>query len=343
MTPEERKEAARQAAMARWGSADRVHKVAFGSPDKPLSIAGVEIPAYVLDDGTRVLAQRGMLKALGMSPSGSTDPGTQRLAQFVSGKAIKPFVSEELLTRSATPIRFKLGNGFEVTGYEGTLLVDICNAVLEARAQNALQEQQAHIAKQCEILVRGFATLGIIALIDEATGYQEVRDRKALQAILEKYITDEWAKWTQVFPDEYYKQLFRLNNMQYPTAAKNKPSFIGHWTNDIVYDRLAPGILEALKKTNHRLPSGQRARKHHQHLTAEVGNPELKRHLDNIIFLMRACRSWKEFKAIAEVAVETNRLAGRAVDEAAEAKDAAYSALEAAETAAGSVAEYCGD
>ncbi len=302
MTPEERKESAKQAALARWDSPERVHKVAYGSPDKPLVIAGVEIPAYVLDDGTRVLAQRGMLKALGMSPSGSTDPGTQRLAQFVSGKAIKRYVSEELLARSASPIRFKLASGFEVTGYEGTLLVDICNAVLEARAQSALQDQQMHIAKQCEILVRGFATLGIIALIDEATGYQEIRDRNALQVILEKYITNEWAKWTKAFPDEYYKQLFRLNNMQYPTASKNKPSFIGHWTNDVVYDRLAPGILDALKATNPKLPSGNRSRKHHQHLTPDVGNPELKRHLENVIFLMRTCSTWKEFKARLDMA-----------------------------------------
>ena len=36
--------------------------------------------------------------------------------------------------------------------------------------------------------MRGFAQVGIAALVDEATGYQEVRDRKALQAILDAFL-----------------------------------------------------------------------------------------------------------------------------------------------------------
>jgi len=33
--------------------------------------------------------------------------------------------------------------------------------------------QQKHIAAQAEIIMRGLATVGIIALVDEATGYQD--------------------------------------------------------------------------------------------------------------------------------------------------------------------------
>ena len=167
----------------------------------------------------------------------------------------------------------------------GTLLPDICNAVLEARERGKLLSQQLPLAKRCEILVRGLATVGIIALIDEATGYQEVRDREALKAILEKYITDEYAKWTKTFPDEFYRQLFRLKNMPYPPATKNKPSYIGHWTNNIVYSRIAPGVVAALKKKNPRLPSGNRGHMHHQHMTPDYGSPELKRHLEKSNFL----------------------------------------------------------
>jgi hypothetical protein len=274
---------------------EKVNKAVWGSPDRPLKIGDMEMPAYVLEDGTRVLVQRGMVKALGMSYGGGRAPTADRLAQFTGGKAIKPFISNETLLRTENPLKFKLPNGVIAYGYEATLLPDICNAVLEAREQGVLQAQQKHIAKQCEILVRGLAVIGIIALVDEATGYQVVRDREALQKILDKYITDAWAKWTKTFPDEFYRQLFRLKNMTYPPRTKNKPSYIGHWTNDIVYSRLAPGVVQKLKATNPRLPSGERARKHFQHMTPDYGTPELRTHLENLIFLMKGCTTWSDF------------------------------------------------
>lgn len=280
-----------------------MHKAEFGSPERPLKIggeSGLEIPCYVLDDGTRVLVQTGMVKALGMSHGGSGGTGGDRLAKFFTGKKLSPFISKEILARIENPLKFKLPNGSTAYGYEATMLADICNSILEARSQGELQAQQLHIAKQCEILVRGFAIIGIIALVDEATGYQQIRDRAALQKILDKYLTDEWSKWTKTFPDEFYKQLFRLKNMTYPPLTKNKPSFIGHWTNDIVYSRLAPGVLQELQKKNPRLESGNRARKMHQHFTPDYGTPELRTHLQNVIFLMRGCSTWANFKRMLE-------------------------------------------
>jgi hypothetical protein len=49
-------------------------------------------------------------------------------------------------------------------GYEATILADICDAVLKARENGDLNYQQEHIAQRCEILVRAFARVGIIAL-----------------------------------------------------------------------------------------------------------------------------------------------------------------------------------
>ena len=150
---------------------------------------------------------------------------------------------------------------------------------------------------------RSLAKLGIVALVDEATGYQEVRDRLALQKILEKYITDEWAKWTKRFPNDFYRHLFRLKKMPFPPAeGTQKPSYVGHWTNDVVYSRLAPGILKKLREVNPRAPTGHRLRKHHQHLTEDVGVPELQQHLSNVMFLMKSCQSWSEFKQRLDIA-----------------------------------------
>lgn len=274
-------------------SEEKIRKSSFGSPDRPLKIGNLEIPCYVLEDETRVLAQAGMIRSLGMA-RGSSSKGSDRLANFITQKAIFPFISDKVMAAINNPIKFKSPSGITY-GYEASMLVDICNAVLSAREEGKLQKQQAHIAKQCEILVRGFAVTGIIALVDEATGFQEVRDREALQQILDKFITDEWATWTKTFPDRFYKNLFRLKNMPYPPAGGHKPSYIGHWTNDIIYKRLAPGVLKTLKEKNPRLTSGNRSRKHFQYLTQDYGTPELKRLLENTMFLMEGCTTWTDF------------------------------------------------
>lgn len=276
---------------------EKLPKAIFGNPKNPLKIGNLEIPCYVLEDKRRVLVQTGMIKSLGMSPgtgSRSIESG-DRLAKFIAGKAINPFISNELQEMITNPIKFRTTSGQIAHGYEATILADICDAVLEARTQGVLQKQQAHIAKQCEILMRGFAQVGIIALVDEVTGYQEVRDREVLQAILDKYIRDEWAKWTKRFPDDFYKELFRLRNIPYPGHSMKRPQYIGHWTNDIVYSRLAPGIKKALREKNPRQSSGHRKRKHHQYLTEDLGVPKLQEHLSNIIFLMKGCTTWGDF------------------------------------------------
>lgn len=96
---------------------------------------------------------------------------------------------------------------------------------------------------------------------------------------LSGYLKDEWSKWTKRFPNEFYKELFRLKGINFPSAGNQKPSYVDHWTNDIVYSRLKPGLQKRLKELNPRTGSGNRARKHHQHLTDDLGVPELERHL----------------------------------------------------------------
>ena len=201
--------------------------------------------------------------------------------------------------RLSTPIEYQpLHGGRTAHGYEATLLPGICYVLLDAKKDGALKANQQHLADAADILVRGFAHGGIIALVDEATGYQEIRDRIALQKILDKYLTDDWAKWTRTFPDEFYIELFRLKGIPYPPPGKHKnwrPSYVGHWTNDIVYDRLAPGVKKELKRLNPRTERGYRKRKHFQHLTPDYGTPALREHLSNVIFLMRGCKNYQDF------------------------------------------------
>ena len=270
-------------------------KVIAGTPDHPLVIGDIEIPCYVLEDETRVLAQRGMVSGLGMSRGGSSHGGGDRLAHFVNQNTLNPFISNELRAVTQNPIHFRPPTGSGAYGYPATLLVDLCNVVLEARRAGVLQKQQSHIADRCELLIRGLATVGIIALVDEATGYQQIREQRALATILEKFIAKELQPWTRTFPYDFYTEIFRLKGWPGPEGQK-RPVIIAQYTNDFVYDRLAPGVLEVLKRLNPKLPSGQRRAKHHQWFTPEFGHPKLKEHLAAVTALMRASSNWEQFK-----------------------------------------------
>ncbi len=272
-------------------------KVVAGTPDKPLIIGDTHISCYVLENETRVLTQTGFLTAIGRSPSPMAGRGAMsgidNLPTFLVSKNLKPFITKEL-TASITSIQFRMKKGGYAIGYDAKLLPQVCEVYLKARDAGALLPSQLHIAAQAEILMRGLATVGIIALVDEATGYQKLREKHALATILERFIADELQSWTKTFPYEFYRQIFRLRNWSDPDGVK-KPSVIGHYTNDFVYDRLAPGILDELKKINPKTPRGYRKAKHHQWFTPDIGHPRLKEHLAAVIALMRAAANWDDF------------------------------------------------
>jgi hypothetical protein len=292
LTPEERQEIARKAAAARWG--DGVLKVAHGSPDHPLKIGAIELPCYVLSDESRVVTQQGLIEALGMSRGGAGGKSGSRLTNFVSGQTLKPYFPTSF-DCGMTPIKFQTPEGGFAYGYPATILADICEAVLAARSEGNLHHNQQHIAKRCEILLRGFARVGIIALVDAATGYQQFRARRALEEILERFISQELARWAKMFPDEFYEQMFRLKNWKFNQIPNKRPVQAGKLTNDLVYQRLAPGVLEELKRITPRGEKGRLKHKYFQRLTEDVGHPRLREHLSAILALMRAADEWSGF------------------------------------------------
>lgn len=303
LSPQERSEIAQKASKARW--AIPVLKVTHGSPDHPLKIGDIEIPCYVLEDGTRVLSQRGLQSGIGMSTSGGSKVGEQRVAGFLTAIGAKASENselslriQELANRMRSPIKFSLpSGGLAAHGYEATILADICDAVLAARKSGHLVQQQSHIADQCEILVRGFARVGIIALVDEATGYQRERAKDALAKILEAFVAKELRPWVKTFPSEFYEQLFRLRKLAYPGDTVQRPAYFGHLTNDIVYSRLAPGVLEELKRVTERDEKGRHKTKLHQKLTENIGFPKLREHLASAITIMKLSNDYSDFKS----------------------------------------------
>lgn len=260
----------------------------------------IVVPCAVLTDGTRVLTQTEFVKSIGRT--GSVKKGGTFLAErgtsvpvFLSASNLQPFISDELL-QSAHPIPFKTLRNQRGTGYRAELLPEVCNVFLDAKEAGVLKPSQIHIAERCRHLIRAYATVGIIALVDEATGYQEVRTRNALERILEKYLSDHRFKWVKTFPDDFYIEMFRLKGWEYRELRfQSRPGVVGTYTNDIIYERLAPGVLDKLQELNPRNENGYRTSKHHQWLTDDHGVPELKSHLSGVIALMKASSTWRDF------------------------------------------------
>lgn len=205
--------------------------------------------------------------------------------------AALPEVAEE-----AKPISFRLPSGARASGYRAELLPKVCEIYLAANDALVLPKNQEHIAERASLLVRGLAHTGIIALVDEATGYQEVRAKDALAKILEAFIDRELQPWVQTFPSDYYKEMFRLRGLDFRTDTPKRPKYFGLLTNDVVYRRLAPGVLEELKKVQRRDDKGRPRDKLFQRLTANVGYPKLREHLGSVVTLMKLSRDWTDFK-----------------------------------------------
>lgn len=303
---------ARTAAAARWeraGKLEGVPTVLCGSPDQPLIIEWLEdnkpkrleIPCYVLDDERRVIVQGGMMTALDMSQGTAGRGDGDRLARFLATKSLNSFVSEQLREMIISPIRFRVASGALAYGYEATILADICDTVLRARKEGGLNYQQEHIAAQCEILIRSFAKVGIIALVDEATGFQFLRQRDALQELLREFLSDELRRWVKTFPDAYFKEMCRLRGVVFRSDMK-LPQHFGHFTNNIVYSRLAPNVLNELQARNPKDESGRRLNKHHQWLSEHAGHPKLLHHLGLVVGLMKVSRTWEDFMGLLDKA-----------------------------------------
>jgi hypothetical protein len=268
-----------------------------------LELAGFKVPCYILEDGTRGLSGRQMQNALKMVEEvekGKEKPGG-RLKEILGQKSLKPLIDKWLKPDGFNPIiAYKGGTEFHI--YEATLLPDICNIFLELEKEewqkgNKLPVRQAIIAEQSRILLRSFAKVGIIALVDEATGYQYEREKAELQAILKAFISEEVLKWQKTFPWTFYKEIFRLWELPFTVDNIKRPGFIGTLTNELVYKNIPKGtiVLEKIKEKTPKTKGGNYRYRFHQSLTPEMGREELKKAIYTVEALASISQGKDEF------------------------------------------------
>lgn len=260
-----------------------------------IKLGDFSIPCYVLEDGRRVLSGSGMQLALNMVDEDEKQASGTRLDRYLNQKTLEPFIYRDKKLGHFDPITCYKGNR-KINGYEAAVLVDICDAFLEARNTITLFPRQEIIASQCETLVRAFARVGLIALIDEATGYQYDREKDELQKLINAYVSEELRPWAYTFGENYYKEIFRLRGWDFTvTGIKKRPSIVGKYTNTFIYEELPKGVLEELKKRTPKNESGDYSARFHQSLTSDTGYIALKFQLNSVTSLMEAADNWEDF------------------------------------------------
>jgi hypothetical protein len=298
LPPERRAEIARAGANARW-----TKDLPLAEYEGEFSLGETAIGCAVLPNGTRIITQAAFLRALGRSRSPKAGTGVlstvDELPFFLQAEALKPFISDDL-AMSTNPIFYRTKSGGKGVGYDARLLPQVAEVYLKyrddtLRNKKDIPERYERMIGAADILVRALANVGIIALVDEATGFQRDRAATALAEILEKFIAKELRPWVRTFPGEYYSQLFRLRGLEFPKDSVRRPQYFGHLTNDVIYRRLAPRIVGELKNATPRAADGRHKHQLHRRLTEDFGHPKLREHLAAVTTTMMLSDNWDDF------------------------------------------------
>ena len=301
MSAEERKAASAKMLAAKQEKA-MLPKAQF---EGNLKIGETTLDVAVLENGQRIITQAAVFIALSRPPRGNAR--VIGVPVFIDAKNLQPFIDEDLRT-VINKIQYVNLQGRVQDGFDATILPQVCDLYLKARECGVItQRNQLETAQKAEVLVRALARVGIIALVDEATGYQDARAKDALAKILEEFVAKELQPWVKTFPVDYYKELCRLHGLPFPPPQNNKfPQFFGHITNNAIYERLAPNLLPELKRA---ASKEEKKAKLHQFLTHEIGHPKLREHLASVVTILKLSKDKDDFYRMLEIAhpkIDTN-------------------------------------
>ncbi|MFM9979115.1 MAG: P63C domain-containing protein [Sphingomonadaceae bacterium] len=268
-----------------------------------LPIGGLQLEVYVLEDGRRVFAKRGMARALGLKSEGGN-----AFLKTLGGKKLGSEITEELRENLENPIVFEIVGADPGHGFEAETLVDVCKAVVRADDAGKLLESQKPMAHQARAIINALAKVGIAALIDEATGYQTERSPDALRLLVQAYIEKEKREWEKEFPDDFYLTLNKVYGSD-PYIAKasgslviNKPQHFGNFTNKYVYGPLEDGeVLKELQRLNPKIAiTGSRKDKLHSFMSKGFGLEKLREQRQEVLTMLKLSDDIDDFKRLYE-------------------------------------------
>jgi hypothetical protein len=252
------------------------------------------VDCYVLDDTqkTAVMSQRGMAEAIGLA-AGSGG----RLPEFVGAKRMADYVGRELRQKLENPLVFQgVGAvaGTTIHGYDCTILVDICRAIVEAEADGKFRQQRhENIVKQAHIILSASAKAGIRGLVYSLAGYRQTTEE--VITAFKMYVQEEAKKYEREFPNELYREWHRLYEI--PVPVRGKPWQFKHLTVKHVWFPLAKSngkILELVRALKGK--DGDRQKKLFQFLSI-IGTRALGRHIGRVQEIAETSATAVEYEA----------------------------------------------
>lgn len=256
----------------------------------------ITIECYVLENKERVLSLRGTKRTMGLKGGGAL-----ALPRMLKAKYIEPYLSDELKEWLDNTVDGKVqkirppegGNLFTV--FKASLLVDVADAFYQAKNNGVLEgdnwEFQRDLADRLHKITLAFSKVGIDAVIDEVTGYQDSRETDSLQKLLNLYVEDYFQPWQKRFPESFYKEIFRLKNWEYKGKSQ-RPYEVSKITNKFIYDHLPVDVMQDVRERK------QKNEKLHQWLTSDTGLSHLEKQIASATTLMRASDNWQEFERL---------------------------------------------
>ncbi len=249
-----------------------------------LVLGSLELPVFVLNDGRRIISRNAATNVLTGKRSGD-------LESYLNVEGLMGYLPENLPEQL---VEFEIPEmTYKTTiGISAETFLDICTAYVRALDEDSLKTpRQKAIATKAGVFLASCSKVGLVALIDEATGYQYVRAEDALQFKLRLFLEEEMRKWEPTFPQELWVEFGRLTHWE--GSLTQRPKYWGRLVMELVYEYLDADVVEWLRKNN---PRPQKGQNHHQWLSGQYGLKKLTEHIWMLIGLARGCQSIRELQ-----------------------------------------------
>jgi len=275
------------------------------------SIGPLPISCAVLNNRERIISIRSFANFLGVKGGGAywkskkEKPDVELLPEFVSAKFLEDYIDDEVRELLTNTLNYTAINGQPAGGIRAIIIPKICDVWIRALVGGKLTDSQKKVALNAQKLQSALAGVGITALIDEATGFQKLKDEYS--AIVERYVAKELQPWIKTFGEDYYQQIYRLKGWDWNRFAvdkKNHPWAVANYTNRIIYEKLPKGILDELNRLNPIDEKGNRKHKQFQHLTPTEGYVHLLKHMGYVLAILERHQDGSWESALHEIDVK---------------------------------------
>ncbi|MBZ5570013.1 MAG: P63C domain-containing protein [Acidobacteriia bacterium] len=298
LSPEQRSQLAKSAADKRWARKRTIDPVVnHGDVPKAklwgeLQIGEKLLPCYHLANDVRVFSLKGVVVSLIETEGG-------QLAEYIKVKSLRDFLPNDLVPAENDQIPALIqfdtgGEGFTkyAWGLPVEKFIDLCEAYSRA-AETAgnLTERQVRIAINANAFLRACAKVGIIALVDEATGYQAQRPLDELQLKLKLFLAEEMRKWEKTFPDDLWVQFGRLTNWK--GTLHQRPKYWGKLVMELIYEYLDPDVAQWLRDNAPKPIHGQN---YFLWMNEQYGLKKLIEHIWKVIGIASTCSDMEELR-----------------------------------------------